>query len=116
MFAQARVMISHHLSELVRLCFHAKLAVAQGLIQREAHYPRELLPCLGTRDCCPAYPYDLAKAPLRETKGLSEVFQFTSAHYGRRVGLLNLLDFADRFLLRARETAGFIRLKQRFQR
>ena len=106
----------NHLSELVWLRLHPNLAVAQRLIQREAHYPRKLPHPLGTRDCCSAYSYDLAKAFLRETKGLSEVFQLTSAHYGRRVGLLNLLDFADRFLLRARETAGFIRLKQRFQR
>jgi hypothetical protein len=109
-------MNSYHLSELVRLCLHPKLAVAQGLIQREGHYTRELLHRLGTCDCCSAHSYDLAKAFLRETEGLSEVFQFTSGHYGRQIGRLNLLDFADRFLLRVRETAGFIRLKQVFQR
>ena len=103
--ARARVMNSHHLSELVRLCLHPKLAIAQGLIQREAHNPRELVHRLGTRDCCSAHSYDLAKAFLRETEGLSEVFEFTSGHYGRQVGLLSLPDFADRFLLRVRETA-----------
>ena len=106
----------NHLSELVWLRLHPNLAVAQRLIQRETHYPRELLHRLGTRDCCSAYSYNLAKAFLRETKGLTEVFQFTSGHYGQQVGLLGLVDFVDCFLLRARETAGFIRLRQRFQR
>jgi hypothetical protein len=106
----------NHLSELFWLRLHPNLAVAQRLIQRETHYPRELLRRLGPRDCCSAYSYDLAKTFLRETKGLTEVFQFTSGHYGRQVGLLGLLDFADCFLLRVRETAGFIRLKLRFQR
>jgi hypothetical protein len=92
----------NHLSGFAWLRLHPNLAVAQGLIQRETHYPRELLSPLGTRDCCPAYSYNLAKAFLRETKGLTEAFQFTSGHYGQQVGLLGLVGVVDCFLLRAR--------------
>src|ERR1700750_2066059 len=106
----------NHLSGFAWLRLHPNLAVAQGLIQRETHYPRELLRPLGTRYCCSAYSYYLAKAFLRKTKVLPESFQFTSGHYGQQVGLPGLLGFLDCFLLRARETAGFIRLRQLFQR